>query len=270
MDMMEVSSIFSTRNLDSSIELSSLIKMINLGSSLTNDEREMLIALLQKYIRVYFNDYLNLILNSVNLINPNKYKSINDFYILPIKSQEDFNKPISCDCVYYLFCNIQDIKSSLIFKNKKLHSATENSIPKNIRTSSAKHLILIDDFSGTGKTIQSYLHHLEQDLNIPKNKFSIVLIASMKESYDYLTSNGYDVYCNIIQEKGISGINNIAIQKKYRIIMQNLENKFGFRECDKFGYGKAESLISLIRTPNNTFPIFWDGKRNKNAPFERN
>ena len=52
--------------------------------------------------------------------------------------------------------------------------------------------------------------------------------------------------------------------------MQDLENKFQFKDYVKFGYGQSEGLISLIRTPNNTFPIFWDGENNKNAPFERN
>ena len=162
----EASVIFSIRNLDHSKEMPSLIKMINLGLSLTDDEREMLIALLRKYIRLYANDYINLILNSINLIDYKRFKDIKDFYILPIKSKKDYNKPKSCDFLYYLFYNSQDIKSSLVFKNKNIHHDTEKDIPLNINVSGSKHLILLDDFSGTGNTIRSYLDHLEKDLNI--------------------------------------------------------------------------------------------------------
>ena len=37
-----------------------------------------------------------------------------------------------------------------------------------------------------------------------------------------------------------------------------------------FGFNQTEALISLIKTPNNTFPVYWYEKNgHSHAPFPR-
>ena len=58
-------------------------------------------------------------------------------------------------------------------------------------------------------------------------------------------------------EKGISSIKNIDLRDSYSKEMNKLEEKSEIREEYHFGYGQSESLISMIKIPNNSFPIFW-------------
>ena len=55
--------------------------------------------------------------------------------------------------------------------------------------------------------------------------------------------------------------------------MKKIENKIPKVSKYRMGYEKSEALISLMRTPNNTFPIFWKGIISKgieiDAPFQR-
>lgn len=55
--------------------------------------------------------------------------------------------------------------------------------------------------------------------------------------------------------------------------MRNIENRIFSKVGDySLGFKESESLISLLRTPDNTFPIFWNNyKKNINLrpPFPR-
>ena len=38
----------------------------------------------------------------------------------------------------------------------------------------------------------------------------------------------------------------------------------------QLGYANTESLVAMIKTPNNTFPVYWyEHKKNSYAPFVR-
>lgn len=53
--------------------------------------------------------------------------------------------------------------------------------------------------------------------------------------------------------------------------MKQIETKMYIQDKFRFGYCKSESLVTMCRTPNNTFPVFWEEKGNmKTAPFPRN
>jgi hypothetical protein len=52
--------------------------------------------------------------------------------------------------------------------------------------------------------------------------------------------------------------------------MEHIEKNLDIPDDYLFGYKKSEALVTMIRTPNNTFPVFWYNKKNEdNAPFPR-
>jgi hypothetical protein len=52
--------------------------------------------------------------------------------------------------------------------------------------------------------------------------------------------------------------------------MKKIEEKLNVEKKYLFGYKRSEALISLIRTPNNTFPVFWKTYQHNNiVPFSR-
>ena len=47
--------------------------------------------------------------------------------------------------------------------------------------------------------------------------------------------------------------------------MTDIEAAYNIKDFN-FGYGGSEALICLKRCPNNTFPIYWHGKK---SPYSR-
>ena len=51
--------------------------------------------------------------------------------------------------------------------------------------------------------------------------------------------------------------------------MKNISKMFISNEKMYLGYNDSEGLVSMIRTPNNTFPFYWYEKKKGHAPFSR-
>ena len=210
-------------------------------------------------------------MNVLSKIDTNSIKNINKIYIAPLKKPEDFLLPKSSDYVSYQF-KMPVISNAAIFNNREVIITSINCLPKNLQNSSVKKLFLVDDFSGSGETVFSCLDYLKQEKQILGNKITILLLAGMKDSINKIQQKGYEVYCDLIQEKGISSIIDDIKRNDFTILMNEIEAKYHIDINSEihFGYNHSESLITLIRTPNNTFPIFWDSTKVKNAPFKRN
>ena len=249
----------------------SLEKTMNLGKDLSNEQRDLLVYLLNKYVQIPPSQYIIKILNVLSKIDTNSIKNINKIYIAPLKKPEDFLLPKSSDYVSYQF-KMPVISNAAIFNNREVIITSINCLPKNLQNSSVKKLFLVDDFSGSGETVFSCLDYLKQEKQILGNKITILLLAGMKDSINKIQQKGYEVYCDLIQEKGISSIIDDIKRNDFTILMNEIEAKYHIDINSEihFGYNHSESLITLIRTPNNTFPIFWDSTKVKNAPFKRN
>ena len=89
----------------------------------------------------------------------------------------------------------------------------------------------------------------------------------MNEGVKILNSNGYTVYSAVQCNKGLS--ENGTIEQIE--MMKSIEDQIRIDEVFRFGYHSSEALVKMMRTPNNTFPIYWFHKRNRNkyAPFPR-
>ena len=78
------------------------------------------------------------------------------------------------------------------------------------------------------------------------------------------------VSASVVRQRGISDFYEDEILHENIQLMREIEDKMSIREKYKFGYKKSESLVTMCRTPNNTFPIFWEESGNmKIAPFPR-
>lgn len=267
-----VSKIFSQNKwISYEFDNTSLEKTMNLGKDLSNEQRDLLVYLLNKYVQIPPSQYIIRILNVLSKIDTNSIKNINKIYIAPLKKPEDFLLPKSSDYVSYQF-KMPVISNAAIFNNREVIITSINCLPKNLQNSSVKKLFLVDDFSGSGETVFSCLDYLKQEKQILGNKITILLLAGMKDSINKIQQKGYEVYCDLIQEKGISSIIDDIKRNDFTILMNEIEAKYHIDINSEihFGYNHSESLITLIRTPNNTFPIFWDSTKVKNAPFKRN
>lgn len=272
MDMNEytkiITQVFSKKGWLNAPDIKSLEKIIAFGESIDDESRDMIIELMLQYKKISWNVYTNCIIKAIEKIPIDKYKGIKTFYVLPIITREDKGKPKSSPTVAYAFKS-PEISEHPFFSGKEIIVNDETSLPQNITNSSTKMVILVDDFIGTGETVLTYLNETDKVKNISNNKIAFIFIAGMEAGIKILEDKHFSVFCNFTQKKGISDLSDVEKQRKFSSLMKRIEQQFEIDEKFEFGYGHSEALISLIRTPNNTFPVFWDSKHNKNAPFER-
>ena len=90
-------------------------------------------------------------------------------------------------------------------------------------------------------------------------------------SFSNLKKENVKVYTAVVRKKGISDKYAIGIVEKKKCIMHEIEDILKVDSKYSFGFNQTEALISLIKTPNNTFPVYWyeNNSIKSKAPFPR-
>jgi hypothetical protein len=132
------------------------------------------------------------------------------------------------------------------------------------------NVVLVDEFSGTGKTIKSRVTQLRSDVRealkvkgaSAELTVRVCLLASMEEAIEAITAHGVQVFAPIVLKKGISGYYSGDALASARTQMERLESRLSpeieGEPLPLFGYGRAEALFSTDENPpNSIFPVFW-------------
>ena len=133
-------------------------------------------------------------------------------------------------------------------------------------------VFLLDDYLGSGETISATVKEIYKNRNTQPKHLNVISIASQFASIEFLEKINLKYYTELITKKGISdNYKTPDLELKIKL-MQEIEELIPVNHF-KFGYNDSEALITLMRTPDNTFPIFW--KEHKfngevyEAPFSR-
>ena len=118
-------------------------------------------------------------------------------------------------------------------------------------------LFLIDDYIGSGETIEACLNEIAKNGNIPLSKINILSIASQLKITKDLKAKGITIYYAHLSKRGISDFNVSPDSENKIKLMLTIEKMISGSKHFSLGYNHSEALITLIRTPDNTFPIFW-------------
>ena len=94
------------------------------------------------------------------------------------------------------------------------------------------------------------------DRKIPTNNLFVLGLVAMQQGVDCLTQNSIHVFSGRIMQKAISERSD-GKKDTYCELMKAIEVKIKVRDEYKFGYAQSEGLVKMMRTPNNTFPIYW-------------
>lgn len=130
-------------------------------------------------------------------------------------------------------------------------------------------LILVDDFVGTGETIEKAFYDISMRLKVHGKvirKFVVLSIVAMQQAVDRLSRSGIEVFCSHKIGRGISDFYEGDSLKIAKRLMTEIEKKLKVSEAFKFGYKQSEALVCMERCPNNTFALFRAGR---NAIFRR-
>ena len=231
--------------------------------TMNEEQCELMISLTEEFCWIREADYLKRFSESFDLFMNSRANQQERIFICPLLPEEDFGKPKSSMALYY---RIRGCITAIQKKYSDNYIAIIDS-PEKIPFNSIKNglICLIDDFVGTGKTVEASAEYL-LERGMSKEDFCIVSIAAMTFGVNDLKEKGYEVFSAITMRKGISETENA---EEKAIIMKSIEDSIKVKDNYRFGYGSSESLIKLLRTPNNTFPVYWLNNKRNCAPFPR-
>lgn len=267
-------------------------------SGFQNDkEINLILKLTRDFLWIKYEDYLKYLKELLNkiYIEENYLQKKTTIIIAPLLNflDSDNNKVKSSNFLCYIFKS-HEIQNLIIFKNKKqkileniynfnkneilekIYSVNSDIYGKSIYSKKLKSLkndilddrllILVDDFIGSGQTAQEAIDFYCNTCGFKKENIRILAFIIHNEGLNKIIKKGINkkyIYCIYKIKRSISEGEYSEEDLK---LMEKIEKRLKIREEEKFGYGKSEALVTLIRTPNNTFPIFYK-KNNSLVPL---
>lgn len=243
--------------------------------NIDEDQKELIIELTEKYRWITFAEYNSMLISLFNSIEEEKLSKLKTVYLFPIHKPEDTGKTKSGHNVLYLTRGISPTLKRqrykhIEFEEIETYEGLSNKFNRPMRDDEA--LILIDDFLGSHETIDATISEIDKIRYIAFERVNVCVIACQKTTKQYIDDKAICLYTIYLSDKGISDCNDEPTLSHKITLMERLETMIPGNHY-KFGYNESEALITLIRTPDNTFPIFWKeyrvGKDKFQAPFSR-
>lgn len=241
-------------------------------SLFSNEEQKLIIDLTSRFTAINSTEYLSIILKLLNEndeINKGTINSATKLFVFPLIAPDDFEKTKSSKFVWY-YLQDEKIKFHKVFLNKQLLFCEISKMQwaKNLQDN--EKIILVDDYIGSGETAESAINWIVDEHGINSKDIIVISLAAQSIGLEHLKGLGIEVYTYYEFGRGISDFYDVVQCEEKNKLMNEIEKKLKVEGKYKFGYNRSEALVSLTRTPNNTFPVFWkkQGKQ-RIVPFPR-
>ncbi len=267
LDIARVNGIFETQGwpVDDTNKSSLYNRFLRTYRKLGNEERELFMKLSSMYKWVHLSEYQKLAIELMERAITRYYSpQSQDIWVYPAKKSEDTNLIKSSDLVAYLCNSVQFQHSSLLYK-KKFHVLGSLDILKQKRSKFCQRpLLILDDYIGSGKYVSEVVAELGEN-SIPPNHIVVCTLFISQNGAEKVLETG----CNIEYIEKLPNILSELTPQEQGLLTQ-IEESLCVEEQFKSGFGGAASLVTLLRTPNNSLPLFWlDRGRTHDAPFPR-
>lgn len=224
-------------------------------------QQDLIFELTKEFLWITSNKYESRLYSSLFMIEKKLLADCNKIYILPLqpfpeKRENEIRNESAIFTRYFI--KISRLLSHDLFQGKDIHLVDNpSSIPKNINSVPAV-LILVDDFIGSGETAETAVSDMRRLANIEdNNKIIIVSLVAQEMGVQRLSRLGIRVFASIIRKRGISDRYLSPELEEKSKIMESIETLIKVKERYNFGYNRTEALVAMVRTPNNTFPVYW-------------
>lgn len=238
--------------------------IIKIAENFNSDEIDLFYDLISRYTICDYGAYNSLTeaaLTKILTIIPNDTPKV---YVFPLVKPTDLQKSKSSQFVVYIY-------ESLILRIA--HGSTSflfnkgNELLQELKNSNF-YVLLVDDFVGTGNTAISCADDYVNNKNVNRNSILISTFYSMEAGLKNVENAGYKIISLNTMKRGITDhFSQNELPAKYKII-DEIEARHGITKTYKRGLEQSEALLTLMRTPNNTFPMFWSEKF-VTPPFRR-
>jgi hypothetical protein len=229
----------------------------NLLNNLTEEQKTLIHELSEQYLWVTNAEYGVRFNDLLNKIDEAKVKNCKTLYLFPIIKKVDENKLKSGDHSIYILKGHFALNAKYNSIDIELIQTFDELRTRHFKNDGSELIFFIDDFIGSSETFEeTWLEALKN----PTITFDITYILTLviqTAAFNYI----YDNYSlsPLFTESRAKGINDFypnSVKAKKIEIMKDIERIFN-PKSNSFGYKQSEALVTMIRTPDNTFPVFW-------------
>lgn len=241
-------------------------------SNLSETQRRLILELTTRYTWLNHNDCQTRLIKALQSVEDEKLVALDRIYVFPIMKKDDEDKTKSGHYILYMLRGLQPFLSK--FRHIKFIEieSFEKLAAGNFKIGKKETIFLVDDYLGSGETITETIEIILKNRDIDISNLNIIAVAAQKETVEFVKDLGIPIYTEFVYFKGISDYYKSPDLEEKSQIMLDIESLIP-GNFYSFGYNGSEALISLVRTPDNTFPIFWKqyriSRRKFDPPFPR-
>lgn len=241
---------------------------------LENDaDREFILDLTERYLVVNMDGYEKYLINVFDKFvasDKDELEKLETLHVFPIQDAEHPGRTKSGNMMCYLiqgfvlrkFSEFHDKRIRIIETFEGLEQHKEE----------IESLLLIDDYLGSGDTALGCINLLEE-LGLEKEKMKVISLVAQCTGRHAVEEYGVRVYSCIDRNKGITDHYNKEEAEAKIEQMKRISRRIKAKKDLYLGYKDSEGLVSMVKTPNNTFPFYWFETAKKGkityAPFPR-
>ena len=224
---------------------------------LSESQRELVLTLLSDFLYCNVPELFPLLASALGHIPAEMLRGVDKVILLPLAETRANGKPKSSSALLYPAVHLL-IPCVGAFIGVEATSYEKMSLVNEYEAQRTGSLIIfLDDFIGSGQTAVKTIVRFRAECFKPTDRIVIVSAIAQQQGIDKIATQGIDTYAGITRTKGISESAIIPDPIAALEIMDGLETRLGVANAYKRGFGQCEALVGLIRTPNNTFPLFW-------------
>jgi len=279
---------------------------------LSPPQQQLVLRLTQSYSLHSYTGYQSLLIHAFAKITNSQIGNADQIILAPLINSGDdkFKRSKSGHLLPYIAEHVA-IPLHQNMKSLKIVSlVSPDAIPNFLSEEKKSLIILLDDFIGSGDTAKTAVQHLEININnsrVDKNRgaqnksFISRLINKVKQAcktyrpYKIGFNDNYEILVvglvamnHAVKRLSTFNIHVLSAEEIYKGIEENqaitdkawayklideVEATLKINRDERRGYMKSEALLTMIRTPDNTFPIYWCKTQNNGsswpAPFPR-
>ncbi len=240
-------------------------KFCRMSARLDEVERKLVIQLSYDYVRVPPRDNAKALATSWAKLIQSLPSTIKTIVLAPLpkpkgKKRSETNQIKSSDALFYDARGIEarlrrGITTDLVF------CANADDFIDAQTASEPTALVLIDDYVGSGNTASTAIAHLQSKALRSNTHIFILALVAQTDAVARVQASNAQLIAGRLVERAIS--NNTAIVNKIAALatMHEIGRRLRFKKADALGYEGTEAVITMRRTPNNTFPVFWTDRK---------
>lgn len=242
-------------------------KFCNFLDFLNREERDLVLLLTEDFLHINFWNYPTLLKKALLEIPNDLIDSCENVYLTALISPKDIGKTKSSTSMLY-GCLHEVIPNIETFNKKKPKSYDNpNLIDEKHKNRQNSLILLLDDFIGSGDTAIESINYFKENSYNESDTIIVVSLVAQIQGVLRIEEAGHKVFYANLRDRAIS--DSVRIKNKFRAlkVIRNIEKRMGIeKNADvqkdyRLGYKRTQSLVSMIRTPNNTLPIYWWSKK---------